>query len=156
MVDVSPEAAATADAAAAAEAGNEPAPEQPEELYEPAAPGNRRAYYRVPMRRLEARATGISQGRASRFVVRVMDLSGGGALLYSTHAIDQGAVLRLHLPGSEVHAPLDLPAQVVRVERLRTGWKAGIQFTALADSVRDIIVRRVNHEELRRGLGAAH
>jgi len=110
---------------------------------------NRRAFYRVSLRMLEARLTGICDGRASRFVVQLIDLSGGGSLIWSTRELKLGDAVRLHLPPADLFSGLDLPGRVVRIEQIGKHWHIAVQFTSLSDATRDQVVRRVNFEELR-------
>ena len=110
---------------------------------------NRRAYYRVSLRLAEARLTGICEGRASRFVVRVVDLSGGGSLVLSPRALTVGDAVRLHLPPADGFRGQDLPGRVVRIEQIGKNWHIAMQFTSLSEAARDQVIRRVNFEELR-------
>jgi c-di-GMP-binding flagellar brake protein YcgR len=115
---------------------------------------NRRAFYRVSLRMLEARLTGICAGRASRFVVRIIDLSGGGSLVWSPRELKPGDAVRLHLPPADLFRGQDLPGRVVRIEQVGKHWQIALQFTSLSDAARDQVVRRVNFEELRSVAGA--
>ncbi len=117
---------------------------------------NRRAFYRVSLRMAEARLTGICDGRASRFVIRMIDLSGGGALIWSPRELRLGDAVRLHLPAADVFPAQDLPGRVVRTEPVGKHWHLAIQFTSLSDAARDQVVRRVNYEELRPFAGLTH
>ncbi len=115
---------------------------------------NRRAFYRVSLRMLEARLTGIYDGRASRFVVKIIDLSGGGSLVWSPRELKLGDAVRLHLPPAGLFRGQDLPGRVVRIEQVGKHWHIAVQFTSLSDAARDQVVRRVNFEELRSVAGA--
>lgn len=107
------------------------------------------------MRLAEARATGISEGRASRFIVRLIDLSAGGSLVLSPRPLKAGDAVRLHLPAVPGHDAIDLPGRIVRTELVGKEWRVAVHFATLSDADRDRIVRRVNYEELRQGIVAA-
>jgi len=116
---------------------------------------NRRSFFRVSMRLAEARATGISEGRASRFIIRLIDLSAGGSLILSPRSLKVSDAVRLHLPSAPGHDAIDLPGRIVRTELIGKEWRVAVQFTSLSDADRDRIVRRVMYEELRQGVVAA-
>lgn len=108
---------------------------------------NRREFFRMRMTFPEALLTGIIDGRARRFGVRLVDLSGGGALTLATRPLYNQDPVRLHLPASPEGGPLDLPARVVHVKPALAYWQLGLRFTSLSEATREEIVRRVRIRE---------
>lgn len=112
---------------------------------------NRRAYYRIWTPRLDAQATSLLGGRARRFRVRVIDLSGGGALVAAEEPpLAAEGLMRLHLPPGRGLGRFDATARIVRLRDAAGVWQAALAFTGLSEAQRDLIVRRVFYEELRR------
>ena len=111
---------------------------------------NRREHYRIWTPRLEAQVTGLRAGRARRFPVRVVDLSGGGASIITDQPFAPRETLRVHLPAGRDLARFDATARIIRLIDADGHWQAALEFTGLTEAQRDLIVRRVFHEELRR------
>ncbi len=111
---------------------------------------NRREHYRIWTPRLDAEATSLLGGRARRFRVRVVDLSGGGALIVAEQVLATEALLRLHLPPGRGLDRFDATARIVRLRDAAGAWQAALSFTNLTEAQRDLVVRRVFYEELRR------
>jgi hypothetical protein len=113
---------------------------------------NRRGYFRIRMRPLDARATHVSGGRARSLTVRVLDLSGSGAQLLTSEPMRPGDLLRLHLPPGRGRLPLWADARVTRMQRHESSWDIGVEFLHLSETVRDSLVALVFREEQRRRL----
>ena len=111
---------------------------------------NRREHYRIWTPRLDAEATGLLGGRARRFRVRVIDLSGGGALIAAETPLAPAGLVRLHLPPRRGLGRFDATARIVRLRDAAGACQAALSFTGLSEAQRDLIVRRVFYEELRR------
>lgn len=112
-------------------------------------PTNRREHYRIWTPRLAAEATSLRNGRARRLRVRVVDLSGGGALIVAGEPLNADGLLRLHLPPGRGLSRFDATARIVRLRDRAGAWQAALSFTGLSEAQRDLIVRRVFFEELR-------
>ncbi len=110
---------------------------------------NRREHYRIWTPRLDAEATSLLGGRARRFRVRVVDLCGGGALIVAGEPLAPAGLVRLHLPPGRGLSRFDATARIVRLRDAAGAWQAALSFTGLSEAQRDLIVRRVFHEELR-------
>jgi c-di-GMP-binding flagellar brake protein YcgR len=110
---------------------------------------DRRAFHRVSMRLLPARATSVHANRARLFSVRLVDLSGGGALIVSSEPLVSGAPIQIYIPPTFGTERIDVTAEVVRVLTGAKGWRAGIAFADLPERLRDRIIRRVMLEEMR-------
>lgn len=110
---------------------------------------NQRSFHRVPTQLQETHATAFSAGRAVRFRVRVVDLSGGGARVMSPQALAAGDLLSLRLPLPDGSDSLELRSRVMWVRPIRRSWQAGLQFTELSNRQRDQIVRAVFMAEIR-------
>lgn len=110
---------------------------------------DRRAFHRVSMRLLPVRATSIYANRARLFGVRLVDLSGGGALIVSPEPLASGTPIQIYIPATFGAERIDVPAEVVRVLEGAKGWRAGVAFADLPERLLDRIIRRVMLEELR-------
>lgn len=96
---------------------------------------------------MEVRATRLDGGRARRFSVRLVDLSGSGAAILSAVALPRDQRIWLHLPAEAREPALDAAARVVRCEPVRQAWKVGVAFDTMPQPERDSIVRRVFRRE---------
>lgn len=111
---------------------------------------NRREHYRIWTPCLEAQVTRLRAGRARRFRVRIVDLSGGGALILADQPFGARETLRVHLPAGRDLDRFDATARIIRLSDAGGRWQAALEFMGLSETERDLIVRRVFHEELRR------
>jgi c-di-GMP-binding flagellar brake protein YcgR len=110
---------------------------------------DRRQFHRVSMRLLPARATSIYSNRARLFGVRLVDLSGGGALIVSSEPLAAGTPIQIYIPATFGMERIDLPASVIRVSPGSKAWRAGVAFADLPERLLDRVIRRVMLEELR-------
>lgn len=109
---------------------------------------NTRAFFRVRMGLTEVRATRLDGGRARRFSVRLVDLSGSGAAILSTVALAvEEQRVWLHLPAEAREPALDAASRVVWCEPVHHAWKVGLAFDEMAQINRDSVVRRVFSRE---------
>ena len=99
---------------------------------------NRRKFFSIKLAYPEALITGLIDGKAQRFGVRLVDLSGGGAYILTSSRLDVNDPIRLHLPAGREMAPLDLPARVVHVKRVQKFWQIGLRFTSLSEITQEL------------------
>lgn len=113
------------------------------------AQNNQRLHRRVTVQSVETLLVVMENQRSQAFKVRVTDLSGGGARLLSPRPLVVGQSLAMRLVLGENDA-IQVRARVVWVRRFSQVWQAGIQFVEIGDLERDMIVRIVMTEEVRR------
>jgi c-di-GMP-binding flagellar brake protein YcgR len=115
---------------------------------------NRREFFRVSMRLLEAPVTLVASTGIVRFRAKTVDLSGGGAQILSPRPVKPGDKVHIDLgPCVDDDKPLQLRGRIVWVYPTGRSWQAGIEFGDLTPETRERIVRRVRSEEMRWGWG---
>jgi c-di-GMP-binding flagellar brake protein YcgR len=100
------------------------------------------------MRRMEAWLTRLDTRGVKRHSVRVVNLSGGGAMIVVPPHITVGDRVYLELPRRFGIGPLKLHGEVVWTEEEKSTCRAGIRFT-ISERVRDQVIRMVFAQELR-------
>jgi hypothetical protein len=110
---------------------------------------NQRAHRRVTLQSVETLLVVVENRRSQAFKVRVTDLSGGGARLLSPRPLTVGQSLAMRLVLGENDA-IQVRARVVWVRRFSQVWQAGIQFVEISELERDMLIRIVMTEEVRR------
>lgn len=117
----------------------------------PSAPlENQRRHFRAPMGLRDAQATLVKDSSTARFRVRLVDLSGGGARILAPRPLVTGNRISLTLRLHDGRPPLEVAGIIIWSRQLRRSWQAGVYFDGLREVDRDVIIRVVNFEEVRR------
>jgi Tfp pilus assembly protein PilZ len=109
---------------------------------------NHRAYHRAPVHLTPVTLVARSVGRTVGVQGWVTDLSGGGARLTVSLALQVGDPLALWLALSDGERRSEVHTEVVWVQPLQSSYQIGVRFVDLPDAFRDRIVHVVFRAEL--------